>query len=115
MNHKSEYWFKARPKNADSVPNAIYKRQLSIVGGEMTCLIEYKSKQWIVRESELKDTKTALKELAQKWHDEIEKAKNSVKKETKRAIADMIGICVATYNKRVEFVDNYYEKKTEIV
>lgn len=115
MTPSQECWFRRNPKNDQSKPNAIYLRPLADLAGESVCEIEYKSDKWIVRRREIKDAPTALRDLCDRWMDELSLAKCVVKKPTKKALAEAIGICAETFNRRMAFIQTQNEKKTEVV
>jgi len=102
-------WFKRKPRNVDSTPNAYFCRNMGQLNGEDVCEIGKQGKEkWIVRDSEIKEHHAACICAAAEYQSEIEVAKSKLKsKPYKTNIAATLQISTQTLNRRLELIRLY--------
>lgn len=99
-NKNDSLFFRTLPKTEESPTNAVFVRDMGIVGGEPCYEIIWRSEKWIVKDSEVFDRDGALKKAAETYKAEI-KSTGETKPD---AIAKSLGISVGTLRKRQKLI-----------
>jgi hypothetical protein len=102
-------WFKRKPRNVDSTPNAYFCRNMGQLNGQNVCEIgKHGKEKWIVRDSEIMVHQEALNNAAAEYQSQIMDAKSKLQaKPFKKNIAAALGISVSTLRTRLKLIEIY--------